>query len=54
MRRRKPRLSNLTAGFIGVILVAFIAVLVFDKGLPIGGSQFKLRAMFTSVTNIGT
>lgn len=52
MRRRKPRLSNLTAGFIGVILVAFIAVLVFDKGLPIGGSQFKLRAMFTSVTQL--
>jgi ABC-type transporter Mla subunit MlaD len=52
MRRRKPRLSNLTAGLIGLIIAGFVTVLVFDKGLPIGGQPFVLKAMFTSVTQL--
>ncbi len=50
--RRKSRVTNFMAGLIGVIVVAFIVVVVFNKGLPIGGSPFQLKAMFTSVTQL--
>ncbi len=53
MRRHKPRVSNLLAGLIGLVVAAFITVVVFDKGLPfVGGQPFVLRAMFTSVTQL--
>lgn len=52
MRRHKPRVSNLMAGVIGIIIAAFLTVVVFDKGLPIGGQQYVLKAMFTSVTQL--
>lgn len=52
MRRHKPRLSNLMAGLIGIVIAAFLTVVVFDKGLPIGGQPFVLKAMFTSVTQL--
>jgi phospholipid/cholesterol/gamma-HCH transport system substrate-binding protein len=52
MRRHKPRLSNLMAGLIGLVIAAFLTVVVFDKGLPIGGQPYVLKAMFTSVTQL--
>lgn len=50
--RRRSRVSNLMAGVIGVIIAAFVTVVVFDKGLPIGSQKFVLKAMFTSVTQL--
>ena len=50
--RHKPRVSNFMAGLIGVLVVVFITIVVFNKGLPIGGSPYVLKAMFTSVTQL--
>lgn len=52
MRRHRSRVSNLMAGVIGVVIAAFLTVVVFDKGLPIGGQKFVVKAMFTSVTQL--
>jgi phospholipid/cholesterol/gamma-HCH transport system substrate-binding protein len=50
--RHKNRISNFMAGLIGVVVAVFITIVVFNKGLPIGGSQYVLKAMFTSVTQL--
>jgi phospholipid/cholesterol/gamma-HCH transport system substrate-binding protein len=52
MRRHQPRVTNWWAGLIGVVVAVFLTVVVFDKGLPIGGSPYTLKAMFTSVTQM--
>jgi phospholipid/cholesterol/gamma-HCH transport system substrate-binding protein len=49
--RRRSRVSNLMAGIIGVVLVGIAIYLVFG-GRPFSGSQFVLKAMFTSNTQL--
>jgi ABC-type transporter Mla subunit MlaD len=51
MRRRRGRVSNLTAGIIGVLLVAIISYFVFG-GRVFSGSPFVLKAVFITPTQL--
>ena len=52
IRRHKPRISNLQAAVAGLLVIAFACYLVFGGALPFGGSQFTLKAVFTSNTDL--
>ena len=52
MRRHKPRVSNLAAGFIGVVVIAIACYLVFGGGLPFSATPFQLKAVFTTQTQL--
>jgi phospholipid/cholesterol/gamma-HCH transport system substrate-binding protein len=52
VRRRKPRISNLTAALIAIVLIVVACYLVFGGGLPFGSSPFVLKAAFTANTDL--
>jgi phospholipid/cholesterol/gamma-HCH transport system substrate-binding protein len=52
MRRRKPRVSRLAAGILGILVIAAACYLVFGGSLPFSGSPFVLKAVFTSNTEL--
>ena len=52
IRRHKPRISNLQAAAAGLLVIALACYLVFGGGLPFGASQFTLKAVFTSNTDL--
>jgi phospholipid/cholesterol/gamma-HCH transport system substrate-binding protein len=51
-RRRRPWISNLAAGIIGAIVIAFAFYAVFGGSLPFSGSPFVLKAQFTTPTQL--
>jgi phospholipid/cholesterol/gamma-HCH transport system substrate-binding protein len=52
MRRHTPRISNLAAGIIAVVVLAAVSYLVFGGGLPFGSPPFVLKAVFTTPTQL--
>jgi phospholipid/cholesterol/gamma-HCH transport system substrate-binding protein len=52
LRRHKPRVSNLAAGMIGLLLVAAACYLIFGGSLPFSGKPFVLKAVFTNQTQL--
>lgn len=52
VRRHRPRVSNLAAGFIAAAVILFACYLVFGGSLPFQGSPFVLKAVFTSETQL--
>ena len=52
IRRQKPRVSNLQAAIVGIVVIAFACYLVFGGGLPFSGSAFELKAVFTANTDL--
>ena len=52
MRRHRPRVSNVAAGLIGIVVIAVACYLVFGGGLPWAGTPFQLKAVFTSQTQL--
>ena len=52
MRRRRARISNVAAGAIGVVLIVVVCWLVFGGPIPFTGGGFKLRAVYTSQTEL--
>ena len=52
MRRHTPRVSNLTAAVLGLVVIAIACYVVFGGGLPFGSSTYVLRAVFTSNTDL--
>ena len=50
--RRRSRVSNFAAGAIGALVILFICYLVFGGSLPFSGSQYVLKAEFTSQTQL--
>lgn len=52
MRRHQPRVTNLAAGIIGVVVILAVCYLVFGGSLPFSGSPYVLRAVFTSQTEL--
>jgi ABC-type transporter Mla subunit MlaD len=52
MRRHRSRISNLTAGIIGTVLILAVCYLVFGGGLPFASSPFILKATFTVQTEL--
>src|SRR5690349_21548717 len=52
VRRHKPRIGNLAAGLIAIVVIGAGCYLVFGGTLPFGGTPFTLKAMFTSETQL--
>jgi phospholipid/cholesterol/gamma-HCH transport system substrate-binding protein len=52
VRRHKPRVTNFVAGLIAMVVIAAACYLVFGGSLPFSGTPFKLKAMFTSETEL--
>jgi ABC-type transporter Mla subunit MlaD len=52
MRRHKPRVSNVVAGLIGVVVIGIVCYLVFGGSLPFSGTPFQLYAVFTTETEL--
>ena len=52
MRRHRPRVSNMAAGLIGIVVIAVACYLVFGGSLPWAGTPFQLKAVFTSQTQL--
>jgi phospholipid/cholesterol/gamma-HCH transport system substrate-binding protein len=52
VRRRTPRLSNIKAAVIGIVLLLAVCYAVFGGSLPFSGSPFVLRAVFTANTDL--
>ena len=52
MRRHRDRISNLTAGIAGAVLVLVVCYLVFGGGVPFGSSGYVLKATFTAQTDL--
>ena len=52
MRRRRARISNVAAGGIGVVLIVVICWVVFGGPIPFSGGGFKLKAVYTSQTEL--
>src|ERR1700722_3677014 len=52
VRRRKPRVSNLAAAVMAIVLIVVACYLVFGGGLPFGSSRFELKAAFTANTDL--
>ena len=52
MRRRRARISNVGAGAIGVILIVVVCWVVFGGPIPFSGGGFKLKAVYTSETEL--
>jgi phospholipid/cholesterol/gamma-HCH transport system substrate-binding protein len=51
-RRRGTRLPNIAAGAIGILVIAAICWIVFGGPIPFTGTGFKLRAVYTSETEL--
>jgi phospholipid/cholesterol/gamma-HCH transport system substrate-binding protein len=47
MRRHTPRVSNLLAGLIGIVVVAIACYFVFGLPVPFQGPPYVLKAVFT-------
>jgi virulence factor Mce-like protein len=52
IRRHTPRISNVMAGLIGVVVIAAACYFVFGGSLPWSSSPFVLRAAFTANTDL--
>jgi len=52
IRRQKPRVSNLQAAIVGIVVIVCACYLVFGGGLPFTGSGFQLKAVFTANTDL--
>ncbi len=52
IRRHKPRISNLQAAIMSLLVIAVACYVVFGGGLPFSGTGFTLRAVFTSNTDL--
>jgi phospholipid/cholesterol/gamma-HCH transport system substrate-binding protein len=52
VRRDKPRVSNVRAAVIAVVVLLGVCYFVFGGGLPFGSSPFVLKAVFTSNTDL--
>lgn len=52
MRRHRSRVTNFAAGLIAIVLIAAVCYLVFGGALPFSGSPFKLKAVFTTETQL--
>lgn len=52
MRRHRARISNVAAGAIGVVLVVAVCWVVFGGPIPFSGGGFKLKAVYTSQTEL--
>src|SRR5689334_9423875 len=52
VRRHKPRIGNLAAGLIAIVVIGAGCYFVFGGALPFGGAPFTLNAMFTSETEL--
>ncbi len=52
MRRHQPRISNLVAGLIAVVVIAVAVYLAFGGSTPFAGKPFVLKAVFTSETQL--
>ncbi len=52
MRRHRPRISNLAAGAIGIVVIAAICWVVFGGPIPFSGTGFKLQAVYTTQTEL--
>jgi virulence factor Mce-like protein len=52
MRRHRSRISNLTAGVIGAVLIGAVCWLVFGLPTPFGSSGYVLKATFTAQTQL--
>jgi phospholipid/cholesterol/gamma-HCH transport system substrate-binding protein len=52
MRRHQPRVSNLAAGVIAILVIAAAVYLTFGGPTPFAPSPFVLKAMFTSQTQL--
>ncbi len=52
VRRHKPRISNITAGVIAILVGLAVCYIVFVGNLPFGSSSYTLKAVFTSNTDM--
>jgi phospholipid/cholesterol/gamma-HCH transport system substrate-binding protein len=52
LRRHRARISNVAAGAIGVVLVVAVCWVVFGGPIPFSGGGFKLKAVYTSQTEL--
>jgi phospholipid/cholesterol/gamma-HCH transport system substrate-binding protein len=52
LRRRHPRISNVAAGGIGILVIFVICWVVFGGPIPFSGGGFKLKAVYTSQTEL--
>ncbi|MFZ0043198.1 MAG: MlaD family protein, partial [Solirubrobacteraceae bacterium] len=52
MRRHRSRVSKFAAGLIGIVLVGAVCWLVFGGSVPFGSSPYKLKAVFTTETEL--
>ena len=50
--RRRSRISQFTAGVIGVVVILALCYVVFGGSLPFSSSPFELKAVFTSSTQL--
>jgi phospholipid/cholesterol/gamma-HCH transport system substrate-binding protein len=52
LRRRRARISNVAAGAIGVLVIFVICWVVFGGPIPFSGGGFRLKAVYTSETEL--
>jgi virulence factor Mce-like protein len=52
VRRRRSRISNLTAGVAAAVIIGAVCYLVFGGSVPFSGSPFVLKATFTAQTQL--
>lgn len=52
MKRRRKPIRPVTAGILGLVVLALVSYLVFGGRGPFGGSPFVLRAVFTTQTEL--
>ena len=52
LRRQRARISNVAAGAIGVVVIFVVCWLVFGGPIPFSGGGFKLKAVYTSQTEL--
>jgi phospholipid/cholesterol/gamma-HCH transport system substrate-binding protein len=52
LRRHGSRIPNLAAGAIGILVIFAICWVVFGGPIPFSGSGFKLKAVYTSQTEL--
>ena len=50
MRRHQPRVSNLVAGLIGIVVIAIACYAVFGGSWPFSSPPFTLKGLFTTET----
>jgi phospholipid/cholesterol/gamma-HCH transport system substrate-binding protein len=50
--RRRSRVTNFTAGILGVLVLLIICYLVFGGSLPFSGTPYQLKAVFTTQTQL--